>query len=385
MCGIAQSVSESIDVSHVVLIMDGSGRFLLDEDAILAGIENHQLEILRNYVNNGGDPNIYVDNNGWTLLHRCVCQNFAQGVQFLLDNGVSPQIMNAFGVAPLHTATKIGDEHLLSLLLQYESVEVQCKQGLTPALYAAWGGSVANLGSLLDAEATLSAVDVNGNTLLHYGVESRRVEMAQFVISCGISLNTKNRFGVFPLHNAAFTGDANMVDLLLDSGAGIDCRSGSGESPLFIAATKGFKGLARHLVRQGAEVDALSGAGWSSFFVALWYQHWPVANMLFRQGARVLGPYKDLLTLLHALVVLGRYGHVWIMLEMALSQIDIHQNYGGLLLSEALYWGHDHIAAGLLRRGAPCDEFRGTSFLTWAIETQNISSENVATSWCESR
>jgi ankyrin repeat protein len=56
------------------------------------------------YLENGGDPNIRVNKNGWSLLHLAAEFLNCEAAKNLLDNGANPNSIDKEGWSPLHLA-----------------------------------------------------------------------------------------------------------------------------------------------------------------------------------------------------------------------------------------------------------------------------------------
>ena len=98
----------------------------------------------------------------------------------------------------------------------------------------------ATLGNIEAVKQHLAAgTDVHskrgGRTLLHNAVSSRgRKEIVELLINKGANVNSKDVFGVTPLHLAALGGKTEIAKILIEKGANINARNRDGESPLDI-------------------------------------------------------------------------------------------------------------------------------------------------------
>ena len=74
-----------------------------------------------------------------------------------------------------------------------------------------------------------------GRTVLHNAVSSRgRKEIVELLINKGANVNSKDVFGVTPLHLAALGGKTEIAKILIENGANINAKNKEGESPLDI-------------------------------------------------------------------------------------------------------------------------------------------------------
>ena len=110
----------------------------------------------------------------------------------LLDNGVSPNIVDRFGMTPIHVAALKGRQEMCKLLHQYG--------------------------------ADLNLVEENGESPLNIAAKERQHEVVQYLLDAGADPNIADKFGVTPLYHMCREGDADMVDLLIGHGADVNSK-----------------------------------------------------------------------------------------------------------------------------------------------------------------
>ena len=92
--------------------------------------------------------------------------------------------------------------------------------------------------ALLNTGANPNCTDTDGQTALHYAVESRGEAMVALLMASGANPNAKNTMnGQTPLHHASVvgTGSVRLVERLLDHGADPNTSDDAGETPLHLA------------------------------------------------------------------------------------------------------------------------------------------------------
>jgi ankyrin repeat protein len=73
-------------------------------------------------------------------------------------------------------------------------------------------------------------------TPLHWASSQlHRKEIVELLLANKADVNATNKFGLTPLHLAAFCGDSEVVEILLQSNAYINARRGDGATPLEVA------------------------------------------------------------------------------------------------------------------------------------------------------
>lgn len=208
-------------------------------------------------------------------------------------------------------------------LLIYAGADVNAKSELSeksPLMSAANLGKTEVFNALLDAGSRIEDVDIYGNSVLHYAVESNSLdiveillqkkvnidavnvhretplmkakspEMAEKLISAGANIHAademennvlqrvlreenvedtalfliksgadskvSNKDGVSPLHSAVMNQYKRVYEKLIDIGADVNAKDNSGVTPLMIASYVMDKDAVRILLEHGADVHA---------------------------------------------------------------------------------------------------------------------------------
>jgi len=132
-----------------------------------------------------------VNNRGLTCLHLA-CSFPPNGdpnsphntvAKYLLAHGADPNISDVTGATPLHTASSLGNFHLVGLLVEE-------------------GGASPNV------------QDDEGETPLFYAVRDQQVTVVKKLFEYDIQVDTRNMDGETVLETVSAVGDTNMVSLL---------------------------------------------------------------------------------------------------------------------------------------------------------------------------
>ena len=144
----------------------------------------------------------------------------------------------------LHSACLGGNKNLVAKCIELGiSLDNENNEGAKPIHLSAQQGTVAIAVLLLNTDTvSLSAIDKQQNTPLHYAARNSRHGMTQFLLEQGASINTKNLNSNTPLTLAAYCGSAKSVmEILKDSSCQVELRDSWGKNVLLIAIEKNEK------------------------------------------------------------------------------------------------------------------------------------------------
>jgi hypothetical protein len=162
----------------------------------------------------------------------------------------------------MHAATRRGNIHILSLLLEHDvDVDSRDGQGGTSLHWASYGGTLSVGRYLLDHGADINARDRDGMTPLFDAARQGHVEFAQMLLERGAAIDVCDNDDRTSLHEAARGGLVEFVQMLLERGAAIDTRDNGGRTPLSWAVERGKIEVARLLLVYGADVNARDKLG----------------------------------------------------------------------------------------------------------------------------
>jgi serine/threonine protein kinase len=265
-------------------------------------------EIIKNYLEQGGNPNINLSNK--KNLFNCVIGHHTSSedkkelkelVELLIakNANINPHDYHN-DMTPLSSAASIESKDLLELLIangadindknkdgstalfwaameqNYEIVELLIAKGAdvnardnygkTPLLQAARTVSNYNQDSKTELQtaklliangANVNAKDSDGNTTL---MGAYNLEVAKFLISKGSDVNAKDNFGRTPLMGAY---NSEIAKLLIANGADVNAKDNSGRTPLMEVYNSE---IAKLLINKGANVNAKDNSGKTPLF-----------------------------------------------------------------------------------------------------------------------
>ncbi|MGB3694207.1 MAG: ankyrin repeat domain-containing protein [Spirulinaceae cyanobacterium] len=188
------------------------------ESRLIDAAEKGNVQIIRNYLNSGGDPN--VKKNDISALHRAAGHGYEEIVALLVSHRADVNIRSNRNATPLHWAMFSKNMEIASLLI--------------------------NNG------ADVNAKNENGNTPLHLSATFGSIDQTLILLANGANINAKGNNGYTPLHAAAWKGHTNLVKLLIENGAEVNARMASGNTPLTMALKENHQQTANLLNNYGA-------------------------------------------------------------------------------------------------------------------------------------
>lgn len=191
-----------------------------------------------------------------------------------------------------------GETYLEDVLKNQQTLsEVNDRQVLTSLQYAAYTGDLSthSLTEMLDAPADsqgqkpihyaikgkqsecvkalvtemrsrqldLNHLDIFKHNLLHFAVAIDALDIAEFLIKEGISLNQKNTRGMTPLHYAATKDHLHHLQMLIKAGANPQSLDSSGRSPLALYHLAAFQKDPLHVKETQLIVFATTALYWT--------------------------------------------------------------------------------------------------------------------------
>ena len=156
-------------------------------------------------------------------------------VKSLLRKGVNPNAVDPNGNPMLILAIKDSSNNVIDLLLMNPKIDVDLsnKNGETPLMIASIDGNLPLVKTLVLQNKAL--LDHISWTPLHYACAKGHLEVAQFLIANGATVDSMSLGNTTPLMMAVQSGNEQLVKLLLDKGADLQVRNTQGLTAIDIA------------------------------------------------------------------------------------------------------------------------------------------------------
>ncbi|VDM39507.1 unnamed protein product [Toxocara canis] len=244
-----QPITTPIDPSLVNVRGKGGRTALMQTASNQAKSESSSVDDIRNLLKAGAHIDAQDDCED-TALMLAVKSGRRAVVEFLLDSGADPTIVDERDRTPLHHAVAVQSIEIVQLLLDtgrinVDALDVDNRTALIVcAKYDMMGPEIAEL--LLKAKADVactgdkSATNYDGKTALHFAAQHSNLEIIKVLIQHGANKDAQDQLDQTPLFLAASEGHAEAVELLLSVGASKEITDQKERSPRDVAAEKLF-------------------------------------------------------------------------------------------------------------------------------------------------
>jgi len=255
-----------------------------------------------------------------------------------------------------------------------ELANAKNEKGLGPLYLASQAGKLDVVEFLISRGASVNSLTRRGFTPLHAASERGHAEVVEYLLFKGAQVNAKADAGFMPLHYAVYNGHKDVAALLISKDAKVNGKNKVGWTSLHAAAHGGQKEIAELLIAEGANVNAEANDGTTPLQLALVGQHTELTQVLMQHGARIsekaikvdpkrVGP-------IHIAVERGDLEQVKKVLGAKPELIDVKDGRGMTALHRAVIRGHKHIVEFLISKNADLNarDSAGKTPLQYAAE-----------------
>eukprot|EP00117_Sycon_ciliatum_P034988 scpid52970/ scgid2256/ Espin; Ectoplasmic specialization protein len=237
-----------------------------------------------------------VDRYEQTPLHLSVLRERFTCSKWLIEIAkADPLAKTATGAIPLHFAAAQGYVNIVKLLLSHmpdEEIDHRDNEGTTALYYAAQSGHVTVVQELAQChQANAVATSNDGMSPLHGAVQAGQVAAAQWLHHWlrGEHLMSKTNDGATALHFAASTGKTPCLIWLLtqeECANSVDTVDKSGSTPAHDAAENGELECLQVLVSHGADITLKDNEGYTPYDLSFHGEHDECAAFLKAQETK---------------------------------------------------------------------------------------------------
>ncbi|KAG8561805.1 hypothetical protein GDO81_015485 [Engystomops pustulosus] len=174
-----------------------------------------------------------------TALYLASVQGHLDCIQFLLQSGAEPDIVNKARETPLYKACERQNNQAVQMLVEYRAdVNHRCNQGWTALHEAVARNAIDIIDILVKGGAKIEAKNCYGISPLFVAAQSGQLEALRYIVKCGADINTQANDSASALFEASKNGHDDIVEFLLAQGADANKQNKDGFLPIHIAAKK---------------------------------------------------------------------------------------------------------------------------------------------------
>jgi uncharacterized protein len=254
----------------------------------------------------GGAEVNRLDNEGQTALMWAAAHGRVDNIRLLLEHGAEVNRETGNGLTPLFFALKSGNpEAPVAILDAGGNPDHVSADGTTTVQLAMYQKDYAFAARMIARKADLSAIDRNGNTLLHAAVIAQQPELVKLLLAKGADPNAMTGVSRItwryeanftsakyipisssPLLLAAGTGNTDIMQLLVSAGADPKIRATNGTTIIHAAVTGGHAAALAEALRLLPDPNATDKSGLTPLHLLLSDDPGPQTDALLQLLAR---------------------------------------------------------------------------------------------------
>ncbi len=258
---------------------------LVAQDSIQArlmlAIEQFDLRTTKECVKKGADVNM-------TVVATSPNYMFFISRRLYLEGLAKTRPGEVVYVGPIHANADHADIKILQFLRQKKAnIDAGDSDGKTPLMYALRnrGGEEYAL-YLLKKGANYRAMDVAGNTVMHYAAYGGNIEGIRMTAGGGIDINARNLEGIAPIHAAAVFSDVTVLQEIVGLGGDIHAVDNIGMNALHYAAAFGNRDKLEWILAQAPELNVAANNDYTPLDIARLSENQEGTIYLQRKGGK---------------------------------------------------------------------------------------------------
>ena len=197
----------------------------------------------------------------------------------------------------------------------------------------------------------VDSFDVLSGTPLIRAAYRGNLEVVQYLLDNGASINLQDDLGRVALIEAAIIGNLPVVECLLNKGAEVNVQNANKKTALMLAASRRHLEIVKYLVAKKADVNVQDKLGMTALMLASGNGHLDIVNHLVENGAKINVQDKDGKTAL-MLAASRRYPVIVKYLVAKKADLNLQDKDGMTALMLASSDGHLVIVYHLVEKGA---------------------------------
>ena len=254
-----------------------------------------------------------IDHEGWSLLAVAAFHGNMGFVEQMFSSGANFDMKDKFGRTALMAAAEMGHHDIVHYLVENgASVNIQSNNG-TSAFHLALLENYTDITRVIVKHLTCPSE----NKTLVMACRAGDLDVAQFLVKAGSSVNQQNDIGISPLIASCMSGNVVLTEYLLENGADVNLRTMNNMNayqvaylmkdydslgllePLFsdlgslccdipvIASCLGKADVLHNLIQRGEDINAANSSGVTALMMTSYYGNKDIGSLLLENNAEV--------------------------------------------------------------------------------------------------
>ncbi|CEJ93162.1 hypothetical protein VHEMI08771 [[Torrubiella] hemipterigena] len=204
----------------------------------------------------------------------------AKAMEILVALGAEAGTPNRSRKYALESAARLGQSHVVKLLLDLMVPIDKQEKKATPLISAASAGHLEIVRQLIEAGCDINLQAKDRKTALHAAASAGHLDIVQQLIYAGADINIRMTDEKTALHIAASVGNLDIVRQLIRAGPNVNMRMADGTTALHIAASAGHPDIVQQLINAGSDVDIRTNDGNTALYAAASAGHLDIVRQL---------------------------------------------------------------------------------------------------------
>jgi ankyrin repeat protein len=316
----------------------------------------HQIEEYLDQGNDIEEPALPSQRTALAVAAHCGNDDI---VAVLLQHRANLQVVDAFGMTPLHLAASRGHYRVVELLLHDRaSIDPLTYDARTPLRLASDEGFEEVAILLLRHNAKVNARDSSQLTALHAAAKAGDVAMVNILVAQGADVEAKDASFMAAIHYAASRGFSEIVEILLNNKAPLDCCGRASMTPLMFACAAGHEEVVKLLIEKKASLKTKADGDLTALHWASHKGHADIVSLLLQKRSAIEPRTFDGQTPLHVATYSGCFSTAELLVRKG-ANIEAHSDELATPLHHACQVGHLDIAQLLISSGARIEAKNG--------------------------
>ncbi|XP_061171090.1 putative ankyrin repeat protein RF_0381 [Saccostrea echinata] len=216
-------------------------------------------------------------------------------------------------------------------------LNVKDNVGRTALHNAAFAGNIELFNFLLGKGFSIETKRSDGTTVLHHSCMNGKLDMCKHLVNTYPHLlNVKDSVGGTALHDAALRGNIELFNFLLGKGFSIETKRSDGKTVLQLCCMKGKLDMCKYLTNTNPHLlDVKDNDGGTALHDAAFGGNIELFNFLLGKGLSIETKRGDGKTVLHQCCVNGKLDMCKYLVNTYPHLLDVKDNYGENALHDA--------------------------------------------------